>query len=200
MRSGFGAFSLPITAPQLAMILSSSLAVRAAMQGVESICSSVDGSVPVAANTADAAHTAVAIAALTISVVKRWRIDLPASVSRTRRGALRRSAEPGPTFAVALWTPDQQRTTPQDIARRDARERADGAAQHPGHARRSLIHLQRNAAVDHQFDAGDVFRFVGGEKQRRVGDVPGVAHMAHRHLRVARAPHRLDVTLGITGS
>ena len=37
------------------------------------------------------------------------------------------------------------------------------------------------------------FELVGGEKQRRVGDVPGVAHVAHRHLRVARAPHRLDI-------
>ena len=34
--------------------------------------------------------------------------------------------------------------------------------------------------------AGDVARLVGGEEQRRVRDVPGVAHAAHRHLRVAR--------------
>ena len=40
-------------------------------------------------------------------------------------------------------------------------------------------------------------RLVGGQEQRRVGDVPGIAHVPHRHLRVTRAPHRLDVALGI---
>jgi hypothetical protein len=31
------------------------------------------------------------------------------------------------------WAPDQQRIAPQGKAVEDARERADGAAQHPGH-------------------------------------------------------------------
>src|ERR1700732_581683 len=84
MRSGFGAFSLPITAPQLAMILSSSLAVRAAMQGAESICSSV-GSL-VAAHTADAAHTAAAVNAPVTRAVKLRRIDLSFSVVPAKAG------------------------------------------------------------------------------------------------------------------
>src|ERR1700738_1177457 len=71
-----------------------------------------------------------------------------------------------------------------------------GSRRSPG--RRELARLQRNPAIDHQLDAGDVFRFVGREKKRRVGDVPGFPHVPHRHLRVARAPHRLDVALGIT--
>src|SRR5664279_3794868 len=61
---------------------------------------------------------------------------------------------------------------------------------------RILTHLQRHPAIDHQFDAGDVFRLVGSEKQRGVGDVPGFPHVSHRHLRIARAPHRLDIALG----
>ena len=61
----------------------------------------------------------------------------------------------------------------------------------------SVTRLHRDAAIDHQLEPGDVFQFIGGQKQRRVGDVPGVAHVAHRHLRVARAPHRLDVARGI---
>jgi hypothetical protein len=47
-------------------------------------------------------------------------------VSRTRCSVQRCSAEPGPIRSV--WTPDQQRTTPQ--GRR--------VAQHPGHDRRGI--------------------------------------------------------------
>src|SRR5260370_26910595 len=56
---------------------------------------------------------------------------VPDAVQRS----LRCTAEPGSKAATCeAWTPDQQRTTPQDRARRDARERAYGAAQHPGNA------------------------------------------------------------------
>lgn len=36
---------------------------------------------------------------------------------------------------------------------------------------------------------GYVTRFIGGEKQRRVRDVPGVARLAERYLRIALANH-----------
>jgi hypothetical protein len=56
------------------------------------------------------------------------------------------TAKPGPkAMRSAQWTPDQQRTA---IARRNARERAYGAAQHPGHA--FLILGQRRVARLHQ--------------------------------------------------
>src|SRR6266404_7102998 len=48
---------------------------------------------------------------------------IPDAVQRSSRC----SAEPGPTAARRAWTPDQQRTTPQE--RR--------TAQHPGHAKLS---------------------------------------------------------------
>src|SRR5579871_3569116 len=53
------------------------------------------------------------------------------------------------------------------------------------------------AAIDHELDAGDIFRLVGGEEQRGIRDIPGSAHVTHRHLGVACAPHRLHVTLGV---
>src|SRR5947209_7992801 len=61
----------------------------------------------------------------------------------------------------------------------------------------ALPHLAGDAAVDHQLDSGDVFRLVRGQKQRRIRDIPGFAHVAHRHLRVAGAPHRLNVARSV---
>src|SRR3954469_21399138 len=61
----------------------------------------------------------------------------------------------------------------------------------------SRTRLARDTAIDHQLDAGDVFRFIGREKQRRIGDVPGVPLAPNRPWCPARPPHRFDVALGV---
>ena len=49
-----------------------------------------------------------------------------------------------------------------------------------------LVDIHQGAAVDRQGDAGDEIGLVGGEEQRRIGDVPGGAHFsAQRHARIA---------------
>jgi hypothetical protein len=58
------------------------------------------------------------------------RTEIAKYVSRTRCSVLRCTAEPGPIGMLReVWTPDQQRTTPQE--RR--------VAQHPGHALLSSV-------------------------------------------------------------
>src|SRR5712691_475100 len=53
--------------------------------------------------------------------------------------------------------------------------------------------FQADAAVDDQLDAGHVAALLAREIDRRPGHVPGLAAESHRHLRVAHAPHLLDV-------
>src|SRR5580700_12322986 len=57
--------------------------------------------------------------------------------------------------------------------------------------------LERDAAVDHELEAGDVAALVAGEIDRRPGDVPGIAAKSHRHLAVAGTPHLLDIAARI---
>jgi hypothetical protein len=59
--------------------------------------------------------------------------------------------------------------------------------------------FESDPAIDDELDAGYVFGFVGGEIEAGTGYVPSVAHMAHRALRIARPPHRLDVALAVFG-
>src|ERR1700737_2760044 len=163
MRSAFDAFSLPISTPQLPMILSSSLAVRAATQGADSICSSADGSVPVAACIAwgSTANSKVDIVKFRISFAKACRIEFPTNRRRFNTTA-------SPQINLILRSRASLRGVSEDS--HTGAPWFETARAPPDHGEIS-IHLQRDAAVDHQFDAGDVFRFVGGEKQRRVGDI-----------------------------
>src|SRR5271166_4439977 len=48
-----------------------------------------------------------------------------------------------------------------------------------------------SAAIDDQLGPGNVLRLVGGEEQRRVGEIPGVADAPHRTLLVTSADHLL---------
>src|SRR5215469_5182747 len=57
--------------------------------------------------------------------------------------------------------------------------------------------LQRNSAIDNQFEARNVFRLVRSEVQAGIGNIPGVAHVPHRALSVSNLPHLLDVALSI---
>src|SRR5271169_1108629 len=62
----------------------------------------------------------------------------------------------------------------------------------------SISHaFEREAAVDHELNAGHVAAFVAGEIDRRPGDIPGFAAESHRYLAVAHAPHFLDIAAGI---
>src|SRR5664279_1578677 len=77
MRSARAVFSLPISAPQMAMTLSALPAVAAATHGARSACGSAAGSAPVApAACGDTAHSSKATAAFRISSVRPNRIDL----------------------------------------------------------------------------------------------------------------------------
>jgi len=72
-------------------------------------------------------------------------------VSRTRCGAKCRSAEPGPTNPgtldieqftrrLRLWTPDQQRTTPQGRRHSASKTRVNALkALHPGNAAKAEL-------------------------------------------------------------
>jgi hypothetical protein len=72
--------SLSISGPHIETILSSSLAVMAAMQGAVSTCESVAGSVPVAPQPGDSiALNMEAVTAFRTSTVKQRRIDFTVS-------------------------------------------------------------------------------------------------------------------------
>src|SRR5207248_4256172 len=43
--------------------------------------------------------------------------------------------------------------------------------------------------IDDQLGAGNILGFVGGEEQRRVRDIPSIAHAPHRTLRVTTTDH-----------
>ena len=57
--------------------------------------------------------------------------------------------------------------------------------------------FQRDTAVDHQFDPGDVAAFITCKIDRRPGDIPGVAAEPHWDLLVPLAPHFGDVASAI---
>ena len=66
------------------------------------------------------------------------------------------------------------------------------------HGLASMVYgFEGDAAIDRQRHAGDVLCFVGSKEQRRIGDVPRVAHLAGRALRVARVDHLLHVAAAI---
>src|SRR6266702_260332 len=70
MRSAFKVLSLSISAPQMATILSASLAAVAATQGAGSICGSVTGSALVASTLCGSApHSTTAIVAIDANLV-----------------------------------------------------------------------------------------------------------------------------------
>src|SRR5712672_3357404 len=63
-----------------------------------------------------------------------------------------------------------------------------------------LTELQRNPAVNNQFEARDVFRLVRSEIQAGIGNVPGIAHVPDRTLSVTNLPHLLDIACAIFGN
>src|SRR6266851_4583656 len=151
-RSAFKVLSLSASAPQMPMMLSASLVAAAATQGAGSACGSVKGSAPVAnAPCGSAIHRTEAAAVVQISAVKVPRIDW--SYPCPGRGAahlalLRRAGTH--TFITAMGP-----GSAAHHAASAARCAASGAR-----AARPLTHFQRHAAIDHQLDAGDVFRLV----------------------------------------
>jgi hypothetical protein len=56
-----------------------------------------------------------------------------------------------------------------------------------------LREARRQTAIDEKFGGGNVLGLVGGQEQRRIGGIPGVAHVAQRALRVARADQVGDI-------
>jgi hypothetical protein len=49
--------------------------------------------------------------------------------------------------------------------------------------------IDRQTAIDDQLGAGNVLGLVGGEEQRRVGDIPSIAHASHWTLGVTTPDH-----------
>src|SRR5215467_2892535 len=50
----------------------------------------------------------------------------------------------------------------------------------------ALDAVDRGPDIDDQLGASDVYRLVGREEQRRVSDIPRIAHAPHRTLLVPR--------------
>src|SRR6185437_11518465 len=173
MRSAFSALSLSITTPQAARILSSSPDAIAVTHGAGLTGGVASGSALVAKIVCGSAANSEAIRR-TLRIGGEWRdifaimrLDLAVTTAEARflshgeRGGVR-----GYGLSIAK--------TPHPDCICDAiRPLPKGEVRLP--------HLAGDAAVDHELQPGDVFRFVGGQKQRVIGDVPGVAHVAHRH-------------------
>src|ERR1700681_3080795 len=109
---------------------------------------------------------------------------------------------PAPRPTSISWRPPgfvattlvENRRTPPDY-------RPNCAAASSGRAEdRSLpsfsIAADRHAAITHDFGAGDEARFVGGQKQRRMGGVASISHESERNARHALLEQRLDVAAG----
>ena len=90
--------------------------------------------------------------------------------------------------AVLVVRPEWRR---RSLAARASCHRG-AAAQTGGRSRRH----GRVAAIDDQFGGGDITGFVGGEEEDGVGNIPGVAHPAHRHPGVAGGNQAFHVTTG----
>ena len=57
--------------------------------------------------------------------------------------------------------------------------------------------MRGKPTIDHQFGGADVLGLVRGEEERRIGHVPGVAHLPGRALRIADRDHPLDIALRV---
>src|SRR5712691_9902737 len=85
MRSALNVLSLSTSAPQMAMILSASLAAAAATQGAGSTCGSVTGSALVARACCGGAAQSIQAIATRKAAVRRTALDVAAGLLIARR-------------------------------------------------------------------------------------------------------------------